>query len=104
MQSDSSCSMQPDPKDPLCCKVPVCTPRPDQTTPQYQTIPTRVIDGGLGTVTPSPRPNPTPDVKITPVPVFTPYPLPTLQTPSTWMTDPTPSQKPIYQRKYYINA
>ncbi|XP_076111939.1 uncharacterized protein LOC143080127 isoform X2 [Mytilus galloprovincialis] len=98
MQSDSSCSMQPDPKDPLCCKVPVCTPRPDQTTPQYQTIPTRVIDGGLGTVTPSPRPNPTPDVKITPVPVFTPYPLPTLQTPSTWMTDPTPSQKPVYQR------
>lgn len=114
---DASCTMQPDPKDPLCCKIPMCTPPPQvgQTTPQYITIPTRVISGGLATPGPSPRPNPNlqpsatptyypPVVTVTPSPGPTLYPQPTRQTTQTPAPLPETTPQPVYKRKNYVNC
>jgi hypothetical protein len=103
--------MQPDPKDPLCCKIPVCTPQPGQTTPQFQTIRPQIHSGGIATRAPTPATNrPTNRPTLTPPTqqpslTNTPYPLPTNPpTPSPQTVQPTTTRPPIYERKFHLTS
>ncbi|XP_076111945.1 uncharacterized protein LOC143080130 isoform X2 [Mytilus galloprovincialis] len=125
-QSDPTCTLQPDPTDPLCCKVPVCTPIPGQTPPPgqtfppYQTQPPKIFSGGVATPAPTPRTTQRPNVNVRPnvtptfyppitrtyrpgeTPAPTPYPLPTQPKISTPSPQPTVTQPPIYKTNYCI--
>ena len=126
-QSDPTCTLQPDPTDPLCCKVPVCTPIPGQTPPPgqtfppYQTQPPKIFSGGVATPAPTPRTTQRPNVNVRPnvtptfyppitrtyrpgeTPAPTPYPLPTQPKISTPSPQPTVTQPPIYKSKKQIS-
>ncbi|XP_060081054.1 uncharacterized protein LOC132560404 [Ylistrum balloti] len=61
-QPASTCTMVPDPKDPLCCKKPSCPTSPNQP---FQTEPPAQVIGGV--VTPKPTsPNYTPGIYTNP--------------------------------------
>lgn len=82
--------MQPDPRDPLCCKVPKCI-QTGQTTPQYNVIPPRQVTGGVkpDSLNLIPQPLTTPSY-ISPSAHTTIYPYPT-------MKQPEPSYTPMIQ-------